>query len=300
MNNVKSDFSIKDLENLSGIKAHTIRIWEKRYNLLEPERTDTNIRHYSIESLQKLLNVAYLNNNGFKISKIAKLRSEEIPANVREIASRGSIENHAINAFKISMLNFDQVLFYNTYMNLLEGHTFREIFYDVFIPLLNELGLLWQTNTISPAHEHFLSVHIKQKILLNIEKLQNLEPKPSTKTFVLYLPENEIHDIGLLFINYELRSRGYHTIFLGESVPMDSLNDLLEFFEEITFISYFTVKPEKKEDVIKYLEDFKNELIKKKSTKLWVLGHKLAFIDIPDDLNNIKGFKSIKELVKEL
>jgi len=300
MNNIKNDFSIKDLENLSGIKAHTIRIWEKRYNLLEPERTDTNIRHYSLESLQKLLNVSYLNKNGFKISKIAKLKSDEIPANVREIASRVNVEHHAINAFKMSMLNFDQVLFYNTYMNLLEGNTFRDIFYDVFIPLLNELGLLWQTNTITPAHEHFLSVHIKQKILLNIEKLQNLEPKPITRTFVLYLPENEIHDIGLLFVNYELRSRGYHTIFLGESVPMNSLSAVLEFFNEITFISYFTVKPEEDKDVINYIVDFEKQIINKKSTKLWLLGQKLAQIDITGYSDSIVGFKSIKDLVKEL
>jgi DNA-binding transcriptional MerR regulator len=300
MNNIKSDFSIKDLENLSGIKAHTIRIWEKRYNLLKPERTDTNIRHYSLESLQKILNVAFLNKNGYKISKIAKLTNDEIPASVREIASRGNVEHHAINAFKMSMLNFDQVLLYNTYMNLLEGHTFRDIFYDVFIPLLNELGVLWQTHTITPAHEHFLTVHIKQKILLNIEKLQNLEPKPNTRTFILYLPENEIHDIGLLFVNYELRSRGYNTIFLGESVPMDSLKDLLEFFEEVTYISYFTVKPEESEDVINYIEEFKNLILKKESTKLWLLGQKLASVDISSYSDSIIGFNSIKELVKEL
>jgi MerR family transcriptional regulator, light-induced transcriptional regulator len=300
MNNIKSDFSIKDLENLSGIKAHTIRIWEKRYNLLAPARTDTNIRHYRLESLQKILNVAFLNNNGYKISKIAKLSNGEIAASVREIASRGNVEHHAINAFKMSMLNFDQVLFYNTYMNLLEKHTFREIFYAVFMPLLKELGMLWQTHTITPAHEHFLTVHIKQKIILNIEKLQNLEPKPNTKTFVLYLPENEIHDIGLLFVNYELRSRGYHTIFLGESVPMESLKDLLEFFEEVTYISYFTVKPEESEDVINYIEEFKNLILKKESTKLWLLGQKLASVDISSYSDSIIGFNSIKELVKEL
>ena len=185
-------------------------------------------------------------------------------------------------------------------MSLLEGNTFRDIFYEVFIPLLNELGLLWQTNTITIAHEHFLSVLIKQKILINIEKLQNLEPKPLTKTFVLYLPDNEIHDIGLLFINYELRSRGYHTIFLGESVPMNSLNDLLNFFEEVTFISYFTVKPEEDSDVIKYIEDFRDSIITKKSTNLWLLGQKLASVDVSSYSDQIKGFKSIKDLVKEL
>ncbi len=118
MNNIKVNFSIKDLENLTGIKAHTIRIWEKRYNLLSPNRTDTNIRNYSLSSFQKLLNISYLNNNGIKISKIADLKEEEIPIKVREIASRSKVEDHAINAFKMSMINFDQVLFYNTYNNL--------------------------------------------------------------------------------------------------------------------------------------------------------------------------------------
>jgi MerR family transcriptional regulator, light-induced transcriptional regulator len=300
MNNMKSDFNIKDLENISGIKAHTIRIWEKRYKLLEPERTETNIRHYGLKSLQKILNVAFLNGNGIKISKIAKLTNEEVSAHVREIASRGNIEHHAINAFKMSMFHFDQVLFYKTYMNLLENYTFREIFYDIFIPLLNEMGLLWQTNTISPAHEHFISVHIKQKILLNIEKLQSLEPKPSTRTFVLFLPENEIHDIGLLFVNYELRSRGYHTIFLGESIPMESLCDVLKFFNEITFITYFTVKPVGKEDILIYLNNFKKLLLNKESSQFWLLGHKLGLIQPNDYPKAIYGFNSIENLVKEL
>ena len=274
MNNIKVNFSIKDLENLTGIKAHTIRIWEKRYNLLSPNRSETNIRNYSITSFQKLLNISFLNNNGLKISKIASLKEEEIPIKVREIASRAKVEDHAINALKMAMINFDQVLFYNTYNNLIENKTFSDVFYTVFLPLLNEIGLLWQTNTITPAHEHFLSVHIKQKILLNIERLQSLEPKPTTKSFVLFLPENEIHNIGLLFINYQLRSKGYHTIFLGESVPMENLSDLLEFFEEITFISYFTVYPETSK-ITGYINKFDDLLLKKGNTNLMVLGQKL-------------------------
>ena len=279
MNNIQVNFSIKDLENLTGIKAHTIRIWEKRYNLLSPDRSDTNIRNYSLSSFQKLLNISYLNNNGFKISKIASLKEEEIPIKVREIASRANVEDHAVNAFKMSMINFDQVLFYNTYNNLVENKSFSEIFYTVFLPLLEEIGLLWQTNTITPAHEHFLSVLIKQKILLNIEKLQSLLPKPLTKTFVLFLPDHEIHDIGLLFVNYQLRSKGYHTIFLGGSVPMESLTDLIEFFNNVTFVSYFTVQPEEK-DILDYLNKFNDLLLKKENSKLFLLGRKLSLIDI--------------------
>ncbi|MEN3324826.1 MerR family transcriptional regulator [Mariniflexile soesokkakense] len=299
MNNIKVNFSIKDLENLTGIKAHTIRIWEKRYNLLSPDRSETNIRNYSLASFQKLLNISYLNNNGLKISKIASLKEEEIPIKVREIASRGKVEDHAINAFKLAMVNFDQLLFYNTYNNLLENKTFKDIFYTVFLPLLNEIGLLWQTNTITPAHEHFISVHIKQKILLNIERLQSLEPKPETDTFVLFLPDNEIHDIGLLFINYELRCKGYHTIFLGESVPMKSLTDLFDYFESITFISYFTVYPE--DDAIeKYIVDFNNLLLKKENNKLLLLGQKIINFNSKTLPKNIKIFKSIESLVKEM
>lgn len=300
MNNIKVNFSIKDLENLTGIKAHTIRIWEKRYNLLQPNRSDTNIRNYSLLSLQKLLNISFLNNNGYKISKIADLKEEEIPIKVREIASRAKVEDHAINAFKLSMLNFDQVLFYNTYNNLIENKTFSAIFYTIFLPLLNEIGLLWQTNTITPAHEHFLSVHIKQKILLNIERLQILEPKPVTKTFILFLPDNEVHDIGLLFINYQLRSKGYHTIFLGESVPTESLASVLEFFNEITFVSYFTVYPEAS-DIPDYISNFEETLLNNAKTDLILLGPKL--MSIKEDFmlpNNVSIYDSIENLVKDL
>jgi DNA-binding transcriptional MerR regulator len=299
MDKIKVNFSIKDLENLTGIKAHTIRIWEKRYNLLSPDRSDTNIRNYSITSFQKLLNISYLNNNGIKISKIADLKEEEIPIKVREIASRSKIEDHAINALKVAMINFDQVLFYNTYNNLLEKKTFNNIFYDVFLPFLNEIGLLWQTHTITPAHEHFISVHIKQKILINIERLQSLEPKPVSKTFILFLPDREIHDIGLLFVNYELRSKGYHTIFLGESVPIESLADLLDFFDDVTFISYFTVYPEETE-IQNYIDRFDSLLLNKENTRLKLLGPKLKVFN-PENLSRkVNTYNSIENLVKEL
>ncbi|MBU3821395.1 MerR family transcriptional regulator [Flavobacteriaceae bacterium XHP0103] len=299
MNNIKTNFSIKDLENLTGIKAHTIRIWEKRYNLLSPNRTETNIRSYNNSSLQKLLNISYLNENGIKISKIAKLKNDEIAAKVREIASRNKLENHAINALKMAMLNFDQVLFYNTYNGLIENKPFSDIFYSTFLPLLNDIGLLWQTNTITPAHEHFISVLIKQKILLNIEKLQSIEPKPSSKTFVLFLPENEIHDIGLLFINYKLRSKGYHTIFLGESVPMDNLKDLLSFFSDITFISYFTVSPDLG-NIESYINNFNELLLNNSTNKLYLLGTKLQDYSQTELPKKVTIFNSIENLVKEL
>ncbi|NNT71780.1 MerR family transcriptional regulator [Flavobacterium sp. IMCC34852] len=296
MNNVKSVFSIKDLENLSGIKAHTIRIWEKRYNVLEPMRTETNIRMYDLENLQKLLNITLLHNYGYKISKISELSSERIPELVNEIISEKSAKHHAISAFKMAMMNFDHSLFFTTYNKLLSEKSFREIFYEVFIPLIGEIGLLWQTNTITPAHEHFISYLIKQKILTFTEKVQILEPTKTDRVFVLYLPMNEIHELGLMYLNYEILSQGYKTIYLGESVPTDSLKDMKKHFDNITYICYMTVEPNQYE-VNNYIKSL-NEQILEKSSKLWLIGRMTENVEAKMITDKITTFSSIRELVE--
>ena len=299
MNNIKTNFSIKDLENLSGVKAHTIRIWEKRYKLLQPNRSETNIRNYNLGNLQKLLNITLLNNNGFKISKIAKLSEKDITEKVKEIALQEKTEDIAINSLKISMLNFDQKLFDKTYNKLLETKPFKAVFYSVFLPLFDSIGLLWQTNTIIPAHENFISTIIKQKILINIDTIPKPFTKDENKTFVLFLPENEIHDIGLLFVNYELKSRGFKTIYLGESVPLNNLSHFKTLFNNITFITYFTVKPDNK-DVYNYLKDFNKQITKNKEAKLGILGYKTQIIDKEKLPDCICKYNSIDELLKTI
>ncbi|WP_298903527.1 MerR family transcriptional regulator [uncultured Psychroserpens sp.] len=299
MNNIKSTFSIKDLENLTGIKAHTIRIWEKRYDLLQPERTDTNIRCYSLGNLQKLLNISYLNNNGYKISKIASLDSMDIPNLVKEVAQNDQTNNHAIDTFKLAMLNFDQKLFYDTYEGLEKEKTFIDIFYQDFMPLLSQIGVLWQTDTITPAHEHFLTSLIRQKILINTEKIQSKNQVDTNKVFVLYLPDNEVHELGLMIINHEIIAKGHQSIFLGQSVPLHSLKDILGYYDDITFVSYFTVKPEK-EDLKKYLNDFSDHLLTKTSVRLWIIGRMLNDIDRNQLPNQISPFDTIESLVKNL
>lgn len=299
MNNVKKNFSIRDLENLSGIKAHTIRIWEKRYNLLAPERTATNIRTYSLSSLQKLLNVTLLYNNGYKISKISRIPEVNIPLMVREIVAKNSVKNHAINAFKLAMINFDQSLFMSTYNSVLVDKSFRDVFKEVFIPLLNEIGLLWQTDTISPAHEHFITSLIKQKILINTEKLQHQEPTKTSKIFVPFLPENEIHEIGLLYLNYEIVLRGYKSIYLGQTVPLETLNDVMKYFDNLCFLSYFTVSPTK-EKIEKYLSQF-SDLVKEYGTaEIWLLGYQTKHLDTDNLPGFVKTFNSIEQVVAQL
>lgn len=299
MNNIKNSFSIKDLENLSGIKAHTIRIWEKRYNLLEPERTDTNIRTYNLENLQKLLNISFLNNNGYKISKIASLGNSKMPLLVKEIAEKNNLQTQAINDFKLSFLNFDQALFYKTYNALIKEQSFKDIFYQIFIPLLSEIGMLWQTNTITPAHEHFITTLLRQKILVNTEMIQAELNTSYKSTFVLYLPDNEIHELGLMFINYELILKGYESIFLGQSVPIDSLKDLVNHNDEVVFVSYFTIKPEK-EDLMAYLQEFNDKILSHGNCKFWILGKMLEHLDHTLLPKHVKTFKTIEELVKEI
>lgn len=299
-NVVKTKFSIKDLEGLSGIKAHTIRIWEKRYNLLQPERTTTNIRTYSLSDLQKLLNVVFLLKNNYKISKIAQNSTKEIAALVAEIVTTTSFsnENHAINSFKISMMNFDQNLFYNTYNAFLENNSFSDIFYEVFLPLLHEIGLLWQTDTINPSHEHFIFNLIKQKILVNIEKMQRTVSPLHDQTFALFLPENEIHELGLLFLNYEIVSRGHKVIYLGQSIMLENLKYLSVNHPNISFVTYFTVQPPI-EEIPQYFEDF-NEVFDQKHLPLYVLGAMTPLIDEINTPQNIRIMMSIREFVNTI
>ena len=246
MKRIKSTFSIKNLENLSGIKAHTLRIWEKRYNLLEPDRTDTNIRRYSLDSLRHLLNITLLYNHGFKISKIASLNEDEIPELVRSIALKSNSEQVAINAFKLSMINFDYDLFDMNYSEILQHHDFQFVFMKVFMPLMRELGILWQTGAISPAHEHFITNLIKQKIHLQTEALQRQKPtRADHPLFVLFLPENEIHELGILYLNYLILNAGFRTVFLGQSLQTSSLETLYSYNTKFYFISYLTVEPNK-------------------------------------------------------
>lgn len=297
MNNVKTIFSIKDLENLSGIKAHTIRIWEKRYNVLQPMRTDTNIRYYDTTALQKLLNITMLHNHGYKISKISKLPEERIPEMVNDIISSKSVGLHAVNAFKVAMMHFDQALFLNTYDRLLAEKTFPEVFFEVILPLMEEIGLLWQTNTITPAQEHFISNLVRQKILVNNEKLQAIAPTREDRIFVLYLPEGEIHEIGLMYLHHEILRNGYKAIYLGANVPLSCLADVKKYLDKVTYVSYFTIAPHR-EDVGRYLEKTMETI--DHDDELWILGRNTIDIDKETLPSRITAFGSIGQFVKEL
>lgn len=297
LNNIRQEFTIKDLENISGVKAHTIRIWEKRYNLLTPKRTDTNIRLYSNKNLEKLLNIVLLNNNNFKISKIAKMSDEELLLQCNEMAINSLHKDEAINSFKLAMFNFDTVLFNSTYDKLLLKMTFRDVFKDVFIPFLEHIGLLWHTDTLIPAYEHFVSNLITQKIQINTEKITS-NTSNTAKTYVLYLPENEIHELGLLYLNYELNLRGNNTIYLGQSLPFDNLNYFLKSKNEYCFITYLTIMPYDSK-VKEYFQEA-DALLKDSKAEFIAIGRKTDLVNNCNFESNIKLYKSVSDLLKEL
>lgn len=292
MNAVKSTFSIKDLECFGGVKAHTIRMWERRYELLKPKRTATNIRYYDLSDLQKLLNVTFLLEHDYKISKIAENSTQEIANLVQDYVTKQQVgtNHHAISTFKIAMMNFDHYLFTKTYNSLSERMDFRTLFFQVFIPLLEEIGLLWQSNAINPAHEHFISNLIRQKMQVKIE-MQSAQQTNSSKTFVLFLPENEIHDLGLIFLHYEIASKGYRCIYLGQSIQTESLKYLVETQKEAYFVSYLTINTNGIS--IREFADQFNTAVACDKAQLFLLGRLIQEEDQRDMPANVHLIKNI-------
>ena len=233
-------YSIKDLEQLSGIKAHTIRIWEKRYKLISPERTATNIRFYSDEDLKKIINVSLLNTHGVKISKIADMSFDEMSKTILEMSDSKSEATIYIDQLIVAMVDLEEEKFDKILSDLIERIGFERSITEVVYPFLEKIGVLWQTGTITPAHEHFISNLIRQKLITSIASLP-IAPKKSRKA-ILFLPEGELHELGLLFFHYLTRKRGYRTFYLGQSVPHGDLKKIYSLHKpEIMITSLISV-----------------------------------------------------------
>jgi len=214
-------FTIKDLENLSGIKAHTIRIWEQRYSFLKPCRTGTNIRFYSNEELKKLLNVALLNKYGFKISHIDKMDEGEIKEKILSLNQLEAQQERIVNSLIQNMVDLNLESFEEILDNFISARGIEKTISQVIFPYLEKIGILWLTNHINPAQEHLVTNIIRQKLIVGIESI-NCNIKIN-KTVLLFLPEGEYHELGLLFMNYLLKSKGVNTIYLGCSIPINDI-----------------------------------------------------------------------------
>lgn len=220
-------------------------MWEQRYGLLSPLRTATNIRYYSGDDLKKLLNVSFLLDQGYKISKVAEMSDRQLIETVEDIQMQAGGVGSVFNQLKISMLRYDEALFKKISSDWTKAHGFEQTVTQIYLPFLSQIGALWLTNAICPAQEHFISHLMRQEMNVAMDELSQSTNKKnhSTKTFVLFLPEREIHDISLLFLHYLTKRNGVRSIFLGASVPFDDLIGVSEQFPEATFVSYCTTHP---------------------------------------------------------
>jgi len=248
-----TSYSIKELANLSGIKAHTIRIWEKRYNFIVPSRTETNIRYYCDKDLKRLLNIAILNRQGIRISKIAKLSDEDLAERVVNMASDFGDAAHNIEQLVIAMVDMDEVKFDRILSRYIMHEGFENAVIKIIFPFFERIGILWQTGAINPAHEHFVSNLFRQKLMVAIDNIM-VTDNQKAKKFILFLPEGEYHELGLLFYNYLIRKSGQIVYYLGTSVPFDDVVETSKMVNPDYFFTTITALLSK-DETVKYLKN---------------------------------------------
>ncbi|MBT3749865.1 MAG: MerR family transcriptional regulator [Bacteroidetes bacterium] len=217
-------YSIRDLEKLTGIKAHTIRVWEKRYDIIHPERTDTNIRYYTDKELQRLLNISILNRSGYKISHISEMSDEEIITSVAKLSESNELVDADINSMLVAAVELSEDNFERVLNACLIKFGFERTFYEVIFPLFDKIGIMWQIGKLSSCQERFISNLIRQKLLVAIDAL--VGSREDLGSFLLFMPADHENEIGLLFANYIIRKRGYQVVYLGPSVPFTHLKRL--------------------------------------------------------------------------
>jgi DNA-binding transcriptional MerR regulator len=287
-------YSIKELEKLSGIKAHTIRIWEKRYHIVAPQRTSTNIRYYSDDDLKKIINVSVLNNNGVKISKIADLSPEEL---VKKVGVLGEVKlNNGVHIDRliVAMVDLDESHFEKILAEIVGRNGFERTITEVVYPFLDKIGLLWQTGNISPAQEHFISNLIRQKIIVAIDGL----PVPSLVRpgALLFLPEGELHELGLLFYHYITRKENFRTFYLGQTAPLRDIISICEKFQPRFLITAITSSP-----APQFVQGYLNRLCKDAGDAT-VLASGSALrktaLKLPKNLHFFANIRELRELLK--
>lgn len=284
-------YSIKDLEVLSGVKAHTIRIWEKRYKLLSPGRTDTNIRYYNDTDLRRILNVSLLVNNGFKISKVAKLDEAKIKESVIEINKKKSAESDYIDRLILYMLNFDNIGFYNFTNEIIAKKGFEDAVLKVFFELFERIGTYWQAGSIFPAQEHYVTSILRQKLIAEIDKL-GFENR-NGYTMLFFLPDGELHEMSLLFYSYLAQKYGYNVIYLGQFVPFEDLAKVQSHIK-IDYVFTAFINALSKEDLEDYLEKLKNTF---QQQKVFITGWQVQHNNpvLPRSVKIIQDYKDFKK-----
>jgi len=281
-----AEYSIKDLERISGVKAHTIRIWEKRYGIVEPKRTDSNIRFYCDTDVKKLMNVSILLHHGYKISKLAILDPQELSKKVLEVSMISNGHNSQVENLVVAMIEMDESKFEKILNMTIIKEGFENTVFKVLHPFFERIGVLWQTGSINPAHEHFISNLVKQKIYVAIDSIA-VPSGNDTKKFLLFLPEWELHDLGLLVYDYLIKSRGFKVIYLGQNVPEDDVYSVTEFLQPDYYLVSFanTIEKEKLEAYILRLA------VRYPEKKIFITGHQTAILscELPSNITIVNS-----------
>ncbi len=283
-------YSIKDLEKLSNIKAHTLRVWEQRYEIIAPKRTSTNIRYYDDADLQLILNISFLNRNGHKISHIAEMSAEEIRGLVISISDSNLEFPNQVNALVIAMVNLNEERFEKIISTNTLQFGFEKTMLHIVYPFLSRVGILWQTGSINPAHEHFITNLIRQKLIVAIDG-QISPQNPSAKKYALFLPEGELHELSLLFATYLIKSRHNRAIYLGRGLPLKDIEIIVDLYEPDYVMTIITSYPNK-EEIVSYVR----ELLKKCPGKTVLLsGYQV--IQARKELKALKGVEVFEEMM---
>ncbi|MEI8048631.1 MAG: MerR family transcriptional regulator [Bacteroidota bacterium] len=286
-------YSIKDLEKITGIKAHTIRIWEKRYGIVKPSRTQTNIRYYSDENLRHLMNVAILNKYGHKISNIQGMSPAEISESVLNLSQQDLDNDYQVDNLVMSMVEIDEQRFDKIISSSIIKNGIDYTFENLLNKFLHKVGILWQIGVINPAQEHFITQLIRQKFILAIDAKHEI--RENAKSFLLFLPENEYHELGLLYLNLLIRKAGHKVFYLGQNVPVRNLKSIFELHTIDYMLTSITSNQSKEALLVLFSEI--NELYGDK--KILVGGYliKEAGVQLP---GNFKAFAAITEFTEFL
>jgi DNA-binding transcriptional MerR regulator len=285
-----ANYSIKDLERITGIKAHTIRIWEKRYGIVEPGRTDSNIRYYCDTDLKKLLNIAILLDHGYKISKLAAFSNHELSTRLMEVSMVSNGLNSLIENLILAMINLDENKFEKAISSSIIKEGFDHTIFNIIYPFFERVGILWQVGSIHPSQEHFITNLIKQKIYMAIDSLP-LVQKPDQKKLVLFLPEWEMHEVGMLAYVYLLKNQGHKVIYLGQCVPADDLEAVKEMVMPHCFLTSFTT-PLDKNKLMEYILMLSDKF---KDIRILFTGRQTNAISEKELPSNVAHFNSAVE-----
>jgi DNA-binding transcriptional MerR regulator len=296
----KVQYSIKDVEKLTGVKAHTLRIWEQRYGFLIPHRTDTNIRYYDDEQLKSLLNISLLLRNGKKISKVAEMTHEQIGSEVIFLSSQNKVDRNLfhemqIDSLIVAMIDLDEHKFDKILNDCINRYSFEDTMLHVLIPFLSKVGVLWSVGEINVAQEHFITNLIRRKLIVKIDNCKI--PTREDSKFLLYLPEGELHELGLLFAKFLIKSHNHKVIYLGQSLPYEDLKLLSKKYQPHYLLTYFTSEfsSGKLQEYINHLgADFPDK-------KIIICGPLLTHkpeIKLPENVLNFAKIEQLIEILK--